>query len=70
VVAEKLRKAVANLDFICKGKKVAISASFGIAAMADSHITPSGLIAAADKALYQAKHEGRNRAVRAHLAAS
>ena len=69
LVAEKLRKAVANLDFICKGKKVAISASFGIAAMADSHITPSGLIAAADKALYQAKHEGRNRAVRAHLAA-
>ncbi len=59
---EALRKAVAELSVEYEGKKLSkITASFGIAAFPENGNTFSLLTGAADKALYRAKHEGRNR---------
>ena len=65
-VAERVRKKINALNFIYKGEKIPISASLGVVgrvmvAGADAH----GLIASADKALYEAKNRGRNCSVEA-----
>ncbi len=62
VLAERCRSAIAAIDSAPSGFKFSISASFGIAVR-----TPNGratfeeTLAAADQALYRAKHLGRNR---------
>jgi diguanylate cyclase (GGDEF)-like protein/PAS domain S-box-containing protein len=64
IVAEKLRNIIQSEDF-GMGKKITISAGFG------EHISGENadqMVARLDKALYQAKVEGRNRIVSARLA--
>ncbi len=56
-VAEKLRKSVQNLGL---GNKVSITASFGVAELRDGDDSVR-LILKADKALYSAKRNGKNR---------
>ncbi len=55
-IAERIREKVATTDF--PHRRVTIS--LGVAAYAPNIKTPEELISAADKALYQAKHKGRN----------
>ena len=65
VVAERIRQRLAESRFDVGDDQVAITASIGIAGMdsvADEGIvSSSGLIERADRALYSAKHHGRNR---------
>ena len=59
VVAEKVRAAVAGLGLSEINQPV--TASFGIAAIPDDAADGDTLIRAADRALYAAKGNGRNR---------
>jgi len=63
-VAERLRQFIADLPFTVSTEegKLDISASFGVTASGTTD-TPETMIKRADEALYQAKHEGRNRVV-------
>jgi diguanylate cyclase (GGDEF)-like protein len=64
-VAERIQQRLAESRFDVGGGRVAITASMGIAGMdsvADEGIvTSAALIDRADRALYSAKHRGRNR---------
>lgn len=60
-VAEDLRAEIATLEIPIEGKHLRITASFGVAsAIPTSLTTAATLVADADKALYEAKHHGRN----------
>ncbi len=62
--AEACRRAIAGLAIpLDGGGEVRISASFGVATLVAGEAGLEGLLAAADRALYRAKHEGRNRVV-------
>jgi len=62
IVAERLRRAVEARAFTFGGKTIPVTISLGIAAIPDSGINDhSAFLAAADKALYEAKRTGRNR---------
>jgi diguanylate cyclase (GGDEF)-like protein len=65
VMAERLRQGIAKSVIKIDGKKISITASFGISGFdpisSDKKISPDALIELADKYLYQAKQEGRNR---------
>lgn len=65
VMAERLRKVVAKKVIKIDGEKISITASFGVTgfdpASSDKKVSPEALIEHADKSLYQAKQEGRNR---------
>jgi diguanylate cyclase (GGDEF)-like protein len=56
IIAERIREKVESTDF--PNRRVTIS--LGVAAYTPAIKTPEDLISAADKALYQAKHHGRN----------
>jgi diguanylate cyclase (GGDEF)-like protein len=64
--AEAIREAVANVHFaIPEGRPIRLTVSVGLAT-ATSHSDckrPSDLISAADRALYQAKKQGRNQVI-------
>ena len=57
VVAARCRKAIEAAAWPARP----VTASLGVAALSPSCPDPAALIAAADKALYRSKHEGRNR---------
>lgn len=62
VVAETLRQSVRNVRVLTdKGQPIGCTASLGVTALADTDTSFSLAMARADKALYQAKTEGRNR---------
>jgi len=65
-VAERIRSARADRVVLSPdGQPIHVTASFGVAAFPDAQ-TADGLLAAADSALYQAKHAGKNRVMAAH----
>ena len=62
LVAERLRQGISNIQFSGSISDLEITASFGVAAIPHSKInTIEDLIRLADKAMYMAKENGRNR---------
>ena len=61
-VAEKIRGIIENLEFHYRGDKVKVTISCGISLFVEND-TPDSVFSRADKALYQAKDQGRNRCV-------
>lgn len=59
LIAEKTRELIASYEF---SDGVRVTASFGVATLS-AHETLEQLFSNADKALYQAKHDGRNKVV-------
>ncbi len=65
VVAERLRLSIAAATIILdEGQSITVTISIGVAECHGSQ-QPEAILAAADRALYQAKNSGRNRVVRA-----
>jgi len=61
-VAEKMRSAVQELNFVYKEEEIPLTISCGISLFADGD-NPDDVFDRADKALYLAKKQGRNRCV-------
>ena len=67
-IAERIRKEFASLKFEKDGVEFGVTLSCGVAGLNGKKASsPSMLIQAADKALYQAKESGRNRTIRGEL---
>ncbi|MEK6749479.1 MAG: diguanylate cyclase [Pseudomonadota bacterium] len=62
LVAEKMRGVVEASHFMYRDVKVKITISCGVAEF-HGHDQPTGVFARADKALYKAKQQGRNRCI-------
>ncbi len=66
-IAERTRKAIANVCLPFKQEKVRVTVSGGISSTPGCHesqmLTEGDLIQAADEALYMAKSNGRNQIV-------
>jgi diguanylate cyclase (GGDEF)-like protein len=60
-VAEELRAGLSGLNLEHGGKKLPLTASFGVADISDQCTTLDALILLADQALYKAKESGRDR---------
>jgi diguanylate cyclase (GGDEF)-like protein len=64
LVAERIRKSIADHVFQFESALVSLTVSIGIANMAgEMHVTPASLLRTADENLYQAKRAGRNKVV-------
>jgi diguanylate cyclase (GGDEF)-like protein len=63
-VAERIRNAINARPLAINGQNVFASVSIGIACYPEDGRTLDALAARADRALYQAKQEGRNKVVR------
>jgi len=62
--AEEMRLAIERLDLLHQGKLLGtVTVSIGVSACPPHGASPAELLKIADQALYQAKHEGRNRVV-------
>jgi diguanylate cyclase (GGDEF)-like protein len=59
--AERLRSSIASVEFKAYDEKLSLSVSVGVSSFPESSSDRDELIENADKALYRAKHEGRNR---------
>jgi diguanylate cyclase (GGDEF)-like protein len=59
-MADRLRHGVASRPVKFKGEEIPVTVSFGVASYPDAVPTRDGLFRAADRALYEAKHAGRN----------
>jgi diguanylate cyclase (GGDEF)-like protein len=62
-VSERLRRTLAKLTFAFDNTTVHITSSFGVAAVPPGQADISCALLSADKALYQAKSDGRDRVV-------
>lgn len=60
-MAEKIRNAVRQQDFILRRKKSRVAISIGLSAFPEDGVIAETLIKEADQALYKAKEEGRDR---------
>ncbi|MBI3528156.1 MAG: diguanylate cyclase [Betaproteobacteria bacterium] len=66
--AEAVRKAIADHEFVCKGKNLArVTVSMGVAEFPADGDSVAAVLKAADTALYQAKESGRNRTAMAGI---
>jgi len=63
ILAERLSRALANTPVIINGEPLIVTASIGITVSSSKDRNAGDVLARADKALYQAKSEGRNRVV-------
>jgi diguanylate cyclase (GGDEF)-like protein len=67
ILAERLRSIIAEARFVHEGEAFSITVSIGTAAMQPGALTKrKELLEKADKALYQAKHLGRNQVCTSH----
>jgi diguanylate cyclase (GGDEF)-like protein len=62
-IAERLRQKVKGAPFSSNGRRIDVSVSIGIATSPSDAKSKEGLIERADKALYHAKRNGRDRCV-------
>lgn len=66
-LAERLRHYISQKEILVDGKKIRVTASFGVAGLEQAHrthdITADLMIKAADNYLYQAKNRGRDQVV-------
>jgi diguanylate cyclase (GGDEF)-like protein len=62
-IAERQRAMVESMRFEIAGQSLGVTISIGVAMSREPHEPVSALLRAADKALYAAKGEGRNRVV-------
>jgi two-component system chemotaxis response regulator CheY len=62
-VAERLRSRIAGRAWGWQGRPWPITASFGVSGWPESTRSKDNLLTLADRALYRAKDEGRNRVV-------
>jgi diguanylate cyclase (GGDEF)-like protein len=62
-IAERLRKAVMDKTFSSDGRSFGVTISLGIATSPSDAKAKEALLEKADRALYEAKHGGRNRSV-------
>jgi diguanylate cyclase (GGDEF)-like protein len=60
LVAERIRKAIANMSFIVDDNNIKATASIGIACYPECVEDPSKVLEKADEALYRSKQAGRN----------
>jgi len=60
-VAERIRRKIEEKKFEWEGKRILVTASFGVATLRPGENVPDPMVHRADAALYQAKNEGRNR---------
>ncbi|HEX3772503.1 MAG TPA: GGDEF domain-containing protein [Polyangiaceae bacterium] len=63
-VGERLRRLIENAVIEYQGLRIPVTISVGVAAHSDGPDPATDLVAAADKALYEAKKTGRNRVVK------
>jgi diguanylate cyclase (GGDEF)-like protein len=63
VVAERMRTNVAGHRFVFSGQLIPVTISLGVADLVHQIESSDALLQAADKALYAAKQQGRNRTV-------
>jgi len=63
VWADQLREKLASTTMHVEGRKIGVTASFGVAGRTHSTKSPKHLVDLADRALMQAKRFGRNRVV-------
>ena len=60
-VAERMRAGVASPPFVFEGRTIDVTISLGVAEMVESVEDADALVARADRALYVAKEQGRDR---------
>lgn len=60
-IAEELRQAVADFQFVCANKPFTIGVSIGLISLAGEMHTLGQIMSAVDAACYMAKEKGRNR---------
>ncbi len=60
-VAERIRKEFENMEFSFNGQKIRLTVSAGVSAGRRGEYSLEELISMADRAMYRAKKEGRNR---------
>jgi two-component system cell cycle response regulator len=61
IVAERMRKAVAQNKFVFEGTHIPLTISVGVAGLPDPAVKGAAeLVSLADQALYKSKHGGRN----------
>ena len=59
-VADRLRRTLAARPLYFQSQEIPVTASFGVCAYPDASATHEALLTEADRALYEAKHAGRN----------
>lgn len=60
LVADKLASAISKTCFIYKDTEIQLSVSIGLTQVEENDYNPEEIIARADSALYEAKHQGRD----------